>query len=163
MKIPYHFLLVAAFAASQPLLTDAQSLSPTDRAIPPVNQSLFAPKQPRGSIWQPLPAPKTVIPGQLSAPIPRSSLSITGVDRQPRLILPSELPSLNYSELPRDANGRLRVPTLPPGYSSNDKMPCFAPDLASIECMPVRRMSNTDPMNRMALRFRHMPEGTKKW
>jgi hypothetical protein len=162
MKIPYHFLLAAAFAASQPLLTDAQSLSPADRATPLANQSLFTPKQPLGSLWQPFPAPKTVIPGQLSILISGPSPVITGADRKFRLSQPSELPSLNYSDLLRDGNGRLRVPALPPGYTSTDKMPCFVPDLARIERMPVRRMSNTDPMDRMALRFRHMPGGTKK-
>ena len=161
MKIPYHFLL-AAFAASQPLLTAAQSLSPADRATPLANQSLFTPKQPLGSLWQPFPVPKTIASGQLSIPIPGPSPVITGADRKFRLSQPSELPSLNYNDLLRDGNGRLRVPSLPPGYTSTDKMPCFAPDLARVERMPVRRMNNTDPMNRMALRFRRVPEGTKK-
>ena len=158
MKIPYAALLASGLALGQSLLTDGQSLSPAARTLPAVNQSLILLKHPPGSIWQPLPAH--------AAPQQKMDILIqgrtTGPDQKPRPIFPSELPSLNYRDLRRDSQGHLHPPALPPGYSSINKMPCLVPDLALVEHMPVRRMHNADPINRMPARPWSTPDVTKK-
>jgi hypothetical protein len=164
MKIPYAALLAAGLALGQSLLTDGQSLSPAARTLPAVNQSLILLKHPPGSIWQPLPDPL----GSQQALAPQQKMGIlsqgrtTGPDLKPRPIFPSELPSLNYSDLRRDSQGHLHPPALPPGYTSVDKMPCLVPDLALVEHMPIRRMHNADPINRMPARAWRTPDVTKK-
>jgi hypothetical protein len=87
---------------------------------------------------------------------------MTGSGQQPRPTFPPELPSLNYNDLPRDGQGHLHPPALPPGYSSTDKMPCLVPDLARVEQMPIRRMHNADPINRLPVRPWRTPDVTKK-
>jgi hypothetical protein len=114
MKITYSFLLAAGFALSQSLPADGQSLFPASQAAPSVVQYRFTPKQPLGSLWQPLSTPVYNLDASQQATgriyLDRGT---PGLTLKPRIIFPLELPTVNYNDLPRDSHGRLNVHRLP--------------------------------------------------
>jgi len=179
MKIIYVFLL-AAGSVLIPFLADSQTPPPPGQPVPSTRQSV-------PSIWQPLPGNNRAIPNkvfifkqsytpnQLNTELfsaPGGVLDrVSGFDRRQRPALPAELPGLNFEDL-RGKDGHLHAP-LPPGVSLRtsrpdririlrpDNMACRIPDLARLERMPIRRMNNADPMNRLSAPFNVQAYGIK--